>query len=84
MAAEGWQYVHDSVHAPAPALAPAESADAGDIAGGRGVPAREPKQKVHDLLFASSTAHFCQVPAAFTVQVLVMLSSIRQTAACLS
>ena len=66
---------------PAPA-APAEPADAGDTAGGRVMTARELKQKVHDLLFASSTAHFCKVLAAFTVQVLGMLSSI-QTAACL-
>ncbi len=74
----------DAALAPAAPAAPAEPADAGDIAGGRVVTAREQKQKVHDLLFANSTAQFCKVPAAFTVQVLVMLSSRRQTAACLS
>ncbi len=76
---------HDGA-APAPAapaaLAPAAPADAGDITGGRVVTAKEQKQKVHDVLFASSTDHFCK--AQVTVQVLVMLSSIRQTAACFS
>lgn len=67
---------------PAP-VSLAEPADAGDITGGHVVPARQQKQKVHHLLFASSITHFCKVPAAFTVLVLVMSSSKRQTAACL-
>jgi len=68
--------------APAP-VSLADPADAGDITGGPVVPARQQKQKVHHLLFASSITHFCKVPAAFTVLVLVMSSSKRQTAACL-
>ncbi len=74
--------------APAPSElpAPTEPADAGDISGGCRLTARQQRQKVPDPLFASTTIQLCPVQAVctVTVQVLVMLLSRQQAAACLS
>ena len=74
--------VHDVPAEAAPAV-PQTLPDAGDVAGGGVLTAREERRKVCDPLCASSTHQICKLQAACitTLQALVMLLSRQQAAA---